>query len=82
MSPITNLAPAVRYSPATPYNPSSPSAAGVARYGKPSGVRLAWRAAAALAASIVLVIALVDPLLGASQYGVQPEVLDQRARHE
>ena len=48
----------------------------------PSGSRLAWRMAAALAGSLVLVVALVDPLRGSEGYDIRAERQGQGARHE
>jgi hypothetical protein len=48
----------------------------------PSGSWLVWCIAAAPASSVVLVVALVDPLRGSEGYDIRAESQDRGARYE
>ena len=48
---------------------------------RPSGARLALRVAAALAGSLILIIALVDPLRSSDQFDPHTAAIEQGVRH-
>lgn len=80
------LAPAVlaahSRSAAAGRKPKSPKKLARTPGAKPSGTHRALRLVVALAGSLVLVVALVDPLRGNDGFDVQVKTQDQGVRHE
>ncbi len=81
MSSTALLAPAARSRPAAGRKPASDATLMSAPDARHRGAKLAWRLAAALAGSLILVVALVDPLLGSDRYDVHPEMQDRGVSH-